>query len=80
MIKFSTLVFLTTFLSLKVWCQEAEVIELEQVEVIPTDELLVYSNFTKRHRENSAKVLGPNGKMKEATVIGLEINYKAGWT
>ena len=33
------------------FCQEAQVIELAPVEIIPTDKILVYSNFSKRYKE-----------------------------
>ncbi|SFT78473.1 hypothetical protein SAMN04489724_2206 [Algoriphagus locisalis] len=71
------LLLAASLLSLKAWGQDSKIIELEQVDIIPTDELLVYSNFTKRHTENSAKVFGPSGKMKVATVIGFMNSEKS---
>jgi hypothetical protein len=52
--------------------QESKIIELDPVEIIPTDKLLVYSNFSKKHRENNSTVRGPSGSKKIATVSGFK--------
>ena len=48
MSNFSFLLLAATLLSLTASGQDSKVIELEQIEFIPTDELLVDSNFTKK--------------------------------
>lgn len=72
MSKFSFLFLVATLMSHHVWGQDSKIIELEQVEVIPTDELLVYSNFTKKYKEFQAKVEGPLSKMKVSNVVGFK--------
>ncbi len=57
--------------------QEAQVIELAPVEIIPTDKILVYSNFSKKHREINGTVLGPLESIKIATVSGFKNPGKA---
>ena len=52
--------------------QESIIIELDPVEIIPTDKLLVYSNFSKKHKGNNSNVLGPSGNIKIATVSGFK--------
>jgi hypothetical protein len=52
--------------------QESKIIELDPVEIIPTDKLLVYSNFSKKHKENNSTVRGPSGSKKIATVSGFK--------
>jgi hypothetical protein len=51
--------------------QEAQVIELAPVEIIPTDKILVYSNFSKKHKENKIKAFGPGIQGKIAVVMGF---------
>jgi len=57
--------------------QEGKVIELAPVEIVPADNLLVYSNFSKKSRENNTTVLGPLGSIKIATVSGFKNPEKA---
>jgi hypothetical protein len=52
--------------------QEAQVIELAPVEIIPTDKILVYSNFSKKHREINGTVRGPSGGKKIAMLSGFK--------
>ncbi len=51
--------------------QEIQIIELDAVEIIPTDELLIYSNFSKKHGENKVKAFGPGIRGKIAVVMGF---------
>ena len=51
--------------------QEIQIIELDAVEIIPTDELLIYSNFSKKHRENKVNAFGPGIRGKIAVVMGF---------
>jgi hypothetical protein len=51
--------------------QEAQVIELAPFEIIPTDKILVYSNFSKKHKENKIKAFGPGIQGKIAVVMGF---------
>ena len=53
--------------------QEAQVIEFAPVEIIPTDKILVYSNFSNKHSEINGTVRGPSGCVKKlATVSGFK--------
>jgi hypothetical protein len=52
--------------------QEVQVIELAPVEIVPTDNLLVYSNFSKKQKEKNTGILGPSGSIKIATVAGFK--------
>jgi hypothetical protein len=52
--------------------QESKIIELDPVEIIPTDKLLVYSNFSKKHKGKNSNILGPSGSIKIATVSGFK--------
>jgi hypothetical protein len=52
--------------------QESKIIELDPVEIIPTDKLLVYSNFSKMHREINGTVRGPSGGKKIAMLSGFK--------
>lgn len=52
--------------------QEAQVIELARVEIIPTDKILVHSNFSKKHREINGTVRGPSGGKKIAMLSGFK--------
>jgi hypothetical protein len=52
--------------------QEIQIIELDAVEIIPTDELLIYSNFSKKHREINGTVRGPSGGKKIAMLSGFK--------
>jgi hypothetical protein len=52
--------------------QESKIIELDPVEIIPTDKLLVYSNFSKKHREINGTVRGPSGGKKIAMLSGFK--------
>ena len=51
--------------------QEIQIIELDAIEIIPKDELLIYSNFSKKHRENKVKAFGPGIRGKIAVVMGF---------
>jgi hypothetical protein len=51
--------------------QEIQIIELDAVEIIPTDELLIYSNFSKKHKENKVNAFGPGIRGKIAVVMGF---------
>lgn len=51
--------------------QDIKVIELEPVEIVPNDQILVYSNFSKRHRENKANGLSSLDRVKIAIVSGF---------
>lgn len=57
--------------------QEGKVIELAPVEIIPTDKILVYSNFSKKDREKNGTVLGPSGGKKIAMLSGFKNPEKA---
>lgn len=52
--------------------QEPQVIELAPVEIIPTDKILVHSNFSKKHREINGTVRGPSGGKKIAMLSGFK--------
>lgn len=52
--------------------QEAQVIELAPMEIIPTDKILVYSNFSKKDREKNGTVRGPSGEKKIAMLSGFK--------
>ena len=52
--------------------QESKIIELDPVEIIPTDKLLVYSNFSKKHREINGTLRGPSGGKKIAMLSGFK--------
>jgi len=51
--------------------QEIQIIELDAVEIIPTDELLIYSSFSKKHKENKVNAFGPGIRGKIAVVMGF---------
>ena len=51
--------------------QDIQVIELEPVEIIPNDQILVYSNFSKRHKENKVEAVGSGLREKIAIVKGF---------
>ena len=51
--------------------QDSRVIELDPVDIIPNDQIKVYSNFSKKHRENQASVFDPEVTRKVAMVIGF---------
>jgi hypothetical protein len=61
---------LTYLIGLNVLAQNGKVIELDPVEIIPSDDVLVYSNFSKRHKDLRAKFSGV-GVSKIATVTGF---------
>jgi hypothetical protein len=52
--------------------QESKIIELDPVEIIPTDKLLVYSNFSKKQKEKNSGIIGPSGSTRIATVSGFK--------
>lgn len=51
--------------------QEVPVIELEPVEIVPNDQILVYSNFSKKHKENKVEAVGSGLSRKIAIVSGF---------
>ena len=57
--------------------QEGKVIELAPVEIIPTDKILVYSNFSKKDRKKNGTVRGPSGGKKIAMLSGFKNPEKA---
>ena len=57
--------------------QETQVIELAPVEITPTDKILVYSTFSKKHSEINGTLRGPLGSIKIATVSGFKNPEKA---
>ena len=71
MIKLSFLVLLAFLFGFRSWGQGIKVIELDAVEIIPTDKILVYSNFSKKHKENKIKAFGPGIQGKIAVVMGF---------
>lgn len=52
-------------------------IELAPVEITPTDKILVYSTFSKKHSEINGTLRGPLGSIKIATVSGFKNPEKA---
>lgn len=71
MMKLSFLVLLAFLFGFRSWGQGIKVIELDAVEIIPTDKILVYSNFSKKHKENKIKAFGPGIQGKIAIVMGF---------
>ena len=69
--KFSIFYALTYLIGLYALGQDSKVIELDPVEVIPTDQVLVYSNFSKKHRENLTTASGTGVQGKTAIVMGF---------
>ena len=53
--------------------QEAQVIELAPVEIIPTDKILVYSNFSKKDREKMEPYEVLQEEKKLLCCLGLKI-------
>ena len=51
--------------------QDVKVIELEPVQIVPNDQILVFSNFSKKHSENKAEALGSGLRGKIAIVSGF---------
>lgn len=68
------LFLLAILFACRAWSQDSKVVELDAVEIIPTDQILVYSNFSKRHQDLRAKFSGV-GVSKIATVTGF-VNTK----
>ncbi|SEG06806.1 hypothetical protein [Algoriphagus boritolerans] len=64
------LFLLAILFACRAWSQDSKVVELDVVEIIPTDQILVYSNFSKRHQDLRAKFSGV-GVSKIATVTGF---------
>jgi hypothetical protein len=50
---------------------------LDPVEIIPSGKILVYSNFSKKHREINGTVRGPSGGKKIAMLSGFKNPEKA---
>ena len=57
--------------------QEIQIIELDAFEIIPTDKILVYSNFSKKDRKKNGTVRGPSGGKKIAMLSGFKNPEKA---
>jgi hypothetical protein len=64
------LFLLAMLFACRAWSQDNKVVELDAVEIIPTDQILVYSNFSKRHQDLRAKFSGV-GVSEIATVTGF---------
>lgn len=71
MVKKIILYFIISFIGFNLFAQEIKVIELEPVEIVPSDQILVYSNFSKKHKENKAEALGSGLRGKIAIVSGF---------
>lgn len=69
--RISFLLALWLFLSFESNSQDIKVIELEPVEIIPSDQILVYSNFSKKHGDGHAKATGPGVSNKISIVSGF---------
>ena len=69
--RISFLLTLWLFLSFESNSQDIKVIELEPVEIIPSDQILVYSNFSKKHGDGHAKATGPGVSNKISIVSGF---------
>lgn len=65
------LYFIISLVGFNLFAQEIQVIELEPVEIVPSDQILVYSNFSKKHKENKAEALGSGLRGKIAIVSGF---------
>jgi hypothetical protein len=65
------LYFIISLVGFNLFAQEIQVIELEPVEIVPSDQILVYSNFSKKHKENKVEAVGPGLKGKIAIVSGF---------
>jgi len=65
------LYFIISLIGFNVFPQEIQVIELEPVEIVPNDQILVYSNFSKKHKENKFKALGPGIRGNISIVMGF---------
>lgn len=48
-----------------------KVIELDPVDILSTDEIFVYSNFSKKHYDNKVNGLGPSGNKSIAIISGF---------
>jgi hypothetical protein len=89
MIKISFISSLVILLSLNAWSQEAKVFELEQVEIIPNDQILIFSNFSKRSTKKDvpARVFNKIGIVSEFVnqqsndiqLEGIELFFKYDW-
>ena len=64
------LISICFFVFLESNSQDMKVIELDPVEIVPYDQIIVYSNFSKRHQDLHAKFSGV-GVSKIATVTGF---------
>lgn len=69
--KLLVLFLLILSLTTATWAQDSRVIELDPVDIIPSDQIKVYSSFSKKHKENQARVLGPGVTGKVALVMGF---------
>jgi hypothetical protein len=65
------LFLLAILFACRAWSQDSKVVELDAVEIIPTDQVLVYSNFSKKHKEGLTNVIGAGTGGKVALVMGF---------
>lgn len=77
MIKFPLSTLVIILFTFKCWSQDIYVIELDPVEIIPNEQILTYSNFTKKHKEGFSEVRGPGVSDKIAIVSGFRNSEKS---
>ena len=77
MIKLSLSIVAVIIFSFRSWSQDSKIIELNPVEIFPTDQVLVYSNFSKNHGEGLANAIGPGVSRKIAIVSGFSNPQKS---
>jgi hypothetical protein len=65
------LFLLAILFACRAWSQDSKVVELDAVEIIPTDQVLVYLNFSKKHKEGLTNVIGAGTGNKVALVMGF---------
>jgi len=65
------LITLCFFISFESNSQDMKVIELEPVEIVPNDQILVYSNFSKKHKESKGNGYSSLARVKIAIVSGF---------
>jgi len=69
--KLLVLFLLSLSLTTATWAQDSRVIELDPVDIIPSEQIKVYSSFSKKHKENQARVFDPGVMGKVALVMGF---------
>lgn len=85
--RFSILYLFIFLISFKSFSQEGQIIELDPVEIIPTDKILVVSNFPKKHRDSFVQVQGKtsivsgfvNNQNSAIQLEGLEFFFNYDW-